>query len=227
MTASFITFLESYIVPIGPIGLVLASMIEEIIAPLPSSVVQLAAGFFFFGGTPVTVFTFSSFFLTAVVPITIGVLIGSLPVYLLAYYGGQIMVARFGRYIFLSNRDLDQVEARLEASIGIVPLLIIARMIPIIPAVAITALAGLVRVPVIPYLLATCVGTMVRATILGFIGWQVGALYHTYVERIEVLEKWVLASIVGIVLVWLIVHGYQRYRARRLLRDRATDTTAL
>lgn len=63
------------------------------------------------------------------------------------------------------------------------------------PSVVITTFSGVVRVPVGTYLLYTFLGTLVRASILGILGWQLGALYHTYAPQIDHLEK------VGLVLI--------------------------
>jgi membrane protein DedA with SNARE-associated domain len=61
--------------------------------------------------------------------------------------------------------------------------------VPIIPSVAISAFCGFIRFDLKKYLVITFFGTLVRAFILGFIGWQFGSMYQTLADEISYLEE--------------------------------------
>ena len=101
MIASIIAYLNQVVLPLGAGGVFLASVIEEVISPVPSPVVQMAAGFFFLSGpfSPSLLFTLV---FVVVIPVALGVTVGSLVLYYLAYYAGKPLLLRWGRYIGIS-----------------------------------------------------------------------------------------------------------------------------
>ncbi|MEX0916872.1 MAG: hypothetical protein WDZ44_02105, partial [Candidatus Spechtbacterales bacterium] len=73
---------------------------------------------------------------------------------------------------------------------------------------------GLLRIDVKKYIIFTFLGTLVRATFLGFIGWQAGSLYTEYSVYIDTLERvGVVAIAIGAVIFFLYrrqKHSYGR-----------------
>ena len=62
MLESAILFIEKIVITHGVWGLFLAGIIEEIIAPIPSSVVIMGGGFIILGGQEVSLIIFRYFF---------------------------------------------------------------------------------------------------------------------------------------------------------------------
>lgn len=189
MTSQLIQLIESFVLPLGVLGVFLASVLEEIIAVIPSPIVQMGSGFLFFGGQPFTPGNAVQLFLRVAVPASLGVTIGSLAIYIPAYFGGKPAIDRWGKYFFVRWQDVEQAQNVFKRSWGDEAVIFIARALPIIPSVAIAALSGLLRVDVRQYLLFTFLGTLVRATFLGFIGWQAGSLYTQYSVYIDTFER--------------------------------------
>lgn len=201
-----IAFLEITVLPLGAPGVFVASIIEEIIAIIPSSVVQMGAGFLFLEGAHLSFDALVTLALYVVLPASLGVMVGSLPIYYAAYYGGKPLIKQFGKYVSVSWADIEKAQERFEKSKREELFIFICRALPVMPSVVITTFSGVVRIRLHTYLLYTFLGTCVRATILGVIGWQLGALYHTYAEYVDRLEKIGLVVLVVLSVVYYVVH---------------------
>jgi membrane protein DedA with SNARE-associated domain len=53
-----------------------------------------------------------------------------------------------------------------------------------------------------PYIVATFIGTLIRASVLSFVGWRLGAGYKSIAPHIERFEKIGLVLVVCVVLYW-------------------------
>jgi membrane protein DedA with SNARE-associated domain len=193
---NLLIFLEQNIIPIGAGGVFLAGVIEEVIAPIPSALVMTAAGFLFVSG-PVGADSIFKLILLVALPSAAGVTLGSLVVYGAAWWGGRALLDRWGRFLGLYWSDVEKLEAKLKESKKDEISVISARVIPIVPSVAISAFCGFIRMNLWKYLWITFLGMFIRAIILGSIGWQVGNVYHRYAEFISRLES-LLFIVIGL-----------------------------
>ncbi len=203
MIESLISFLQIHIIPLGAIGVFLASIIEEVVAPIPSAFVLLTAGFLFLTGITGLNFFFT-ILLKIIVPAAFGIVIGSLFVYGLAYRFGKPFIERFEKWLGLKWEDIEKTEKRFARGPKDDLFIFIARAVPIIPSVAISAISGLFRIPIRTYLVASFLGILVRATLLGLLGWQIGNFYEKYAEVISKFENDILIGTVLVLLIWLI-----------------------
>lgn len=213
MIADLINLITEVILPYGPLGVFIAALLEEVIAPIPSAVVQLASGFFFLSGGIDTVWVYN-FVCIILIPISLGVSFGSLVVYGLAYSLGKPALIKWGKFFGVSWEEVKQLDTWFESSVADEIGLFILRTIPIIPSVAVSAAYGLVRFNIFKYIVITFMGTLVRAGILAVVGWQVGGVYLRYAEIIGRFESFVLFS--GIVCVGLFIL-YRFARSKSLL----------
>ena len=211
MTHRFIELIEQFILPLGAPGVFFASILEEIIAVIPSPIVQMGAGFLFLGGQEVSSASVLSLIIQVSIPASLGVTLGSLVIYGAAYYIGKPAVDRFGKYFFLRWDDIEQAQKIFDKGWGDEVVIFIARALPIIPSVAIAGLCGLLRIDIKKYIIFTFLGTMVRATFLGFVGWQAGSLYTQYSVYIDTLERAGLIVIaVGVAVFFLYQRKYKK-----------------
>src|SRR3989344_1647844 len=203
MIAYFLQLLETYVIPLGALGVFAASFLEEIIAPIPSAVVQLGSGFLFVHGA----FSFSTIFylvIVVVLPAALGVSVGSLFVYGIAYWCGKPVLEKWGKWLGVSWGEIERAQRKFEETKADEWTLFITRSIPIIPSVAISAFSGLVRIPLREYLIYTFLGTCVRAFVLAVVGWQIGSVYKHYAELISRAENFIFAAIAFAVVVFII-----------------------
>ena len=89
-------YLELYVLPLGPLGVFLASVAEEVVAPVPSALVMMTAGFVFVSG-PVGFGSILKIVLHVALPAALGVTLGSLWIYGIAYWGGKVYLDNFFR----------------------------------------------------------------------------------------------------------------------------------
>ena len=187
--------LTSYIQPIiaeyGALGVFLATLLEEVIAPIPSSLVPLAAGFFLLpadgGFLEITWATL----LTIAFPVAIGITLGSLAVYGIGYLGGKPAIEKSKKWLGLSWKDMERIENKLIRKRGDEIALFVLRIIPIVPGVAISGFCGIVRYSLKTFAVITLLGSFMRAFLLGIIGWYVGEVYAAYSEAISKTEKYI------------------------------------
>jgi membrane protein DedA with SNARE-associated domain len=189
MFAETIIFLETILIAYGPLGVFLGSIVEEVIAPIPSTLVIMGTSFIILKDNIISWDALFKMFLYIVIPASFGVTIGSLVVYSITYFAGKPFLERWGKYLGISWEDIEKAEKRFKKSKSDGILLFMVRAFPIIPSVAINAFCGFVRFEIKRYLIITFLGTFVRASILGFIGWQFGSLYQKIAAEISYLEE--------------------------------------
>ena len=191
---------QELILSMGLLGVFYASVLEEIIVFIPSSLIQLSAGFFLLGDTPFSLEGLMRLTTHVALPAAIGVLIGSLPIYFIAYYGGELAIRRFGKWFMLKWEQVEMVRHRLHKKKRFFWLLTLLRVLPAMPSVAITAFSGVVRLPFLAYAGSTLLGVFFRALIMGLLGWFSNGVYESLAARISHIES-IGGLVVGVLLI--------------------------
>ena len=211
MITSLISWLQSLITSSGWLGVFSAGFLEEIIWLVPSSLIQMSFGFLLFQNVPLSFESLGLLFVSVAIPASLGVTLGTLPFYFLAYYGGRPLLDRYGKYIGLRQTLLQKTYLFLEKKKLEQKALFIARMIPVIPSTTTTLLFGIIRIHLGPYLLYTFLGTLIRVMIFACIGWQFGL---GYVETLKHIGSQVTGGLV--LILTLIIFFFLLRRKKRL-----------
>jgi membrane protein DedA with SNARE-associated domain len=207
MIEQIVIYIQSLIATYGAWGVFLATLIEEIVAPVPSPIVPLAAGFFLISNDTTSLLQMiPRISLVVALPVAIGVGIGSACVYAIGFFGGKPVLDRTKKWLGFGWEDVQKIETRLRTGKKDEWVLFFLRMIPIIPGVAISGLFGIMRYPFYTFIAITLVGAFLRALILGIIGWKVGEVYATYAHVIEQSEDYILYGLLGIFSIWCIYY---------------------
>lgn len=209
MIETVIHLLELYIIPLGGFGVFAAEVIEEVIVPIPSAMILLGSGFLFLKG-PLTLALTSTLLFTIVIPATLGLTLGSLFIYGLAYKGGKPFLDTYGRWLGVTWSDIEEVNQKFTEGTFDEWSLVLARVFPIIPSVLIAAFCGLTRVPLRKYITLTLIGAFFKALFLALIGWQVGALYLKYADIIGHIENTVFALAILSIIGFVVYRKYTR-----------------
>lgn len=204
MLEYIIKLLESFFINYGSWGVFIGCIIEEIIAPIPSTIVILGSSMFILDGEIITISSFLKLLLEVSFPAALGMTIGSLFIYFLCYFIGKEFIIKWGKYFTLNWEDFEKTSKRIENQEQTDIFLFGVRAIPIIPSVVISAFCGIIRYDIKKYILITFFGGFIRATILGFIGWQFGSFYDTISNDISSLEEIVLIIIIIGLIAWFI-----------------------
>lgn len=215
MFADIVSVLQELLLPLGGAGVFVAVALEEVIAPIPSALIMIGAGFLLLPGDALWWEVATRLFFVIMLPAALGVCVGSLPIYGVTYWYGQTAIARWGRYLGIYWEDVENLKLRFARSSYDELALIALRTLPIMPGSVLSALCGVVRIRLSTYLLTSFVGTLPRAGLLGLVGYFVGEAYTHYAEQFAAWENYILlglaaTSVIG--LVWLIVRKRRRDR---------------
>lgn len=148
---------------LGYSGVALLMGIESAAIPLPSEVIMPFSGFLVSEGR----FSLQGIAIAGAV----GSVFGSWVTYWIGKYGGRPLVRKYGRYVLITEHDLDLVD-RFFARFGIWATLI-GRVLPVVRTY-ISIPAGIARVPFWSFTLTCFVGSYVWSLLLGWIGFKLG-----------------------------------------------------
>jgi len=126
--------------------------------------------------------------------------------------GGKPLVQKLGRYVLVTQGDVDRAE-RFLAGRGSWAIAV-GRMLPFIRAFT-SIVAGLVRVPAARFGVFSLIGTVIYATVLSVIGYEVGHAWGSINHGLTI-ATYILVAIVVIVIV-----GFVLYRLRQFRREAA------
>jgi len=202
--------LQSFFIDYGAIGVFLGSIIEEIVAPIPSTIIILGSSFFILEGQPIAFDSILNLILNVSLPAGLGMTLGSLFIYGLCYYIGKPFITKWGKYLAIPWEDIEKTEQKFEEETKDELILYGIRAIPIVPSVAISAFCGIIRYDLKKYMIITFLGSFTRATILGFLGWQFGSVYQEIAGEISFLEE-IVVIIIVITFIGYIMHSRKKF----------------
>lgn len=203
MIDQFVQIAEASASAYGALGVFALAIFQEIFPPLPSTLVAMVSGFLFLGGAEISGAAFWNLFVGVALPLSAGLTIGAMVIYGVVYALGRPAVERWGKYAGVSWADLEKLQSYMRRHVTDEWGLFIARALPLVPSVALNVFFGLVRWR--PWMFATLTffGTIIRALITGFIGWQVGNLYLAYASAIDRFQNIMLIAVVLVVALYL------------------------
>lgn len=211
MMSFLIEFVNNTLIPFGAFGIFVGSVLEEVVAIIPSAVVSMGAGFFFL--TDAHGWLFVSRLITHVIlPVTFGVAVGSLPVYLLSYWIGEPFLEKWGRWFGVYKQDMDKLHDLYRRSKLDEYIIFIARIIPFVPSVSVAFFAGITRIPFRSYILATLAGIPFRAVFFGLVGWQLGYIYMRHLAMFDRYDSYVLY---GLIILFVLFVAYRKFMEKR------------
>src|SRR6202007_1907743 len=166
--------MESFIIHAGYAAVFLFGFLEACCVPIPSEITFGYAGVLAGEGRLNVV--------TIIVIGTIAELLGSLVSYGVGRVGERPLVARFGRYLLITQADIDRAE-RFLAGRGAwaVP---VGRALAVVPTF-ISIVAGFCEVPLTMFALLSLVGTAVWVTGISLIGYAVGTQWKSIEKAIS------------------------------------------
>ncbi len=190
----------------GVLAVVLGVVIEEIIVPLPSPVVPMAAGALIVEASTLPD-ALVQIILLVVIPASVASVISSYFVYGIAYFGGKPVVQRYGKFLDFSWDEASRLEKKFAG--GNEHLYVaLFRAIPIVPLSLVSGSAGLFRMDWKQYGLWTFIGMIPRTFFLGLAGWYAKSGFLTIASYIDSASTIVLLVTGGAVGAYLF---YRRF----------------
>lgn len=192
-------FITNTISSLGYPGVAILMAIESAAIPLPSEVIMPFAGFLVGSGR------FNLFGLALAG--AIGSLIGSLATYAIGYYGGRPLIQRYGKYVLISEHDLNLTE-KFFAKFGSWSSFL-GRVLPVVRTF-ISIPAGIGRVKIGSFSIYTFVGSFIWSYFLAWLGAILGDNWHvleTYFRKFDVV---IVIVIIAFIIFWVRRHLKQR-----------------
>ena len=188
-------FVIATISRLGYGGIVLLMAIESACIPLPSEVIMPFAGYLVSTGEMVL--------WKVALAGAVGCVVGSIPAYYLGAYGGRPVLEKYGRYLLISQRDLNLADHWFQHYGEIT--IFVGRLLPVIRTF-IAFPAGVSRMPMGRFLIYTFVGSYIWSWGLAWIGMKLGQHWHilgAYFHRFD--------AVIGIVLLIGIIWYIRRH----------------
>ncbi|MGE3855485.1 MAG: DedA family protein [Dehalococcoidia bacterium] len=186
---------------LGYVGVALLVTLENVFPPIPSELVLALAGFVASRG--------EASLPGMIVAATVGSLLGAWILYGAAYLFGpgpvRALVRRYGRWVRITEGDLDMAERWFARWSTLAVLL--CRWVPLVRSL-ISVPAGFSRMPFLPFTLYTTVGSLVWNAIFVSAGFALGERWETVLHYSDYFE---LAAILAMVAIAL----YVAYRLAR------------
>jgi membrane protein DedA with SNARE-associated domain len=198
--------MENFLIQAGYAAVFLFGFLEACCVPIPSEVTFGFAGVLAGEGH-----------LNIVVVIIVGTvaeLIGSLVAYGIGRVGGRPLVHRFGRYVLVTESDIDRAE-RFFAGRGAwaVP---IGRALPFVRTF-VSIVAGFVEIPAGLFAVLSLVGTAVWVTAISLIGYGVGSAWHSVAKGLA-FAGYVIAVVAVAAIAVFVIHRFREFRREAALR---------
>jgi membrane protein DedA with SNARE-associated domain len=194
MMADIFTWLAGAIIKVisesGYLGIAGLMVLESACIPVPSEIIMPFSGFLAATGR------FS--LLWVIVFGAIGNLLGSIIAYLIGFFGGRPLIAKYGRYILLRQEEIDRAEKFFQ-KYGKISVFF-SRLLPIIRTF-ISLPVGIAKMRFGKFCLYTFTGSLFWSALLAYFGIFLGENW----QSIEVYFK-KLDWLVGILLVLVITY---------------------
>jgi membrane protein DedA with SNARE-associated domain len=192
--------MESYLISAGYAALILFGFLEAACIPVSSEITFGFAGVLAYQG---------HLNLALVIIIgTLAELAGSYASYAVGRAGGRPLVNRLGRYVLVTESDVDRAE-RFLAGRGAWAISV-GRMLPFVRAF-ISIVAGLVRVPPLRFGILSLIGTVVYAAAVASIGYALGSAWQSVSHGLAVLG-YVLFALTVVAIAGFIAYRWRQYR---------------
>ena len=196
--------MESFIIHAGYAAVFLFGFLEACCVPIPSEITFGYAGVLAGEGRLNVV---------AIIIIgTIAELAGSLVSYGIGRVGERPLVSRFGRYLLITQADIDRAE-RFLAGRGAwaIP---VGRALPVVRTF-ISIVAGFCEVPLLMFALLSLLGTAIWVSAITLIGYAVGTQWQ------KVAHGFALAGYVIAVIAVIGIVAFVWHRLREVRREQA------
>lgn len=208
MLAKLITLVAGFIIStisvLGYGGIVLLMAIESACIPLPSEIIMPFAGYLVFRGD-------MHLWLVAVAG-AVGCVLGSLVAYWVGAVGGRPLVEKYGRYILVSQHDLDIADRWFQRRGDII--ILIGRLLPLVRTF-IAFPAGVARMSMTKFILYTFIGSFIWCWLLAWIGLRLGAHWDTLGPWFHRFDT-VIVVLVALGFVWYLWRHLRNLRRTRV-----------
>jgi len=140
MLSTIIKSIESFIISNVSWTVFLGCILEQTVVPIPASLIVLSSTFIILKGTSFSIDTLGTLIIKIVIPASLGITLGSLIYYILAYKLGKLFIKRTSKYLGISLEHIDNIEKHVKESRYDDIFIFLARCFPVIPSIVVNLL---------------------------------------------------------------------------------------
>ncbi len=186
-----------------PLFSFVASLVEEVIAPIPSPAVMIIAGTV----ASLQGMTIADLLLLSVIA-ALGKTVGALFIYFVSGKLEEVVMGKFGGFFGVTYADIEKFRTRLTGGYRDYFLLTLFRTLPFVPSTLVSIGCGLLKVPLKLYIVCTMIGTIFRDIFYLYFGFMGTAYLGTLIEGSSSLESIIqglalLTIILGLLFVYM------------------------
>jgi membrane protein DedA with SNARE-associated domain len=210
---SVIEFLQSMaqVVPLEAF-VVIGSIVEEMIAPIPSPfVMSLAGSLAQIKGEGI------GYLVLLAVLGSIGKTATTWLIYIVADKMEDVVMKKIGKYIGVTHAQVEQIGQRLKKGWQDNVVLFVARALPLVPSAPVSFVCGAIKLDLITFLTSTFLGNIVRNFIFLYLGYTGIESYKELTHGIQTGES-IMQIVIVVVLVGILAGVY--YKRRKLFKDK-------
>jgi membrane protein DedA with SNARE-associated domain len=139
---------------------------------------------------------------------TLAELVGSFISYYVGRVGGKPLVRRWGRYVLVTEADVERAERFLVGrGVWALP---VARMLPFVRAFA-SIVAGFVDIPPLRFGVLSGIGTLVYVVVLSSIGYSLGGEWSKINHSLSV-ATYILVAVVVVAVIGFVIYRLREFR---------------
>ena len=183
-------------------------LVEEIIIPIPSPLILMAAGFLLIEPSATLFQAASQAFFIIVIPAAIAGTIGSFFPYYIGHYVRK--GKRWQNYVGIKQHHMRYLEKKMEKNSF--AYIVLSRVIIVIPMSFVSFVAGFLQISKRKFAIATFLGSIPRAFLLSLLGWYFGNTFIAVAEGISLVENTILLVIVFLIAFFLIKNVRKRVK---------------
>ena len=203
----FANFIIQSIVKFSYIGIFLLMLLESFNIPIPSELVMTFSGFLSYKG---------DFNLYLVILVgTLGNLLGSILSYYLGYYGGYPFLEKYGKYIFIQDKDIKKAHEWFDRYGEFA--VFFTRVLPVFRTF-ISLPAGIAKMDIKKFSLYTLLGILIWDVVLAVLGFYFASKWTIIYHFVENFSIYFFIVIVLMIAVYIYRHMQKSKRAKNLFQ---------
>ncbi|MGI5825980.1 MAG: DedA family protein [Patescibacteria group bacterium] len=169
----------AHVVPLEVFAFI-GSVVEEIVAPIPSPLVMATAG------TIAKAQDRTWLYLGLIALISaVSKTLGCLFFYFFADKAEDLVSRRLGRFLGFSHKDVENIGKHFNGTRKDDLVLILLRAFPIMPSTPISVVCGFIKLNLRTYIQSTLIGAFIRSSIFLYLGYSGLEIYHSLLDGID------------------------------------------
>jgi membrane protein DedA with SNARE-associated domain len=183
-------------------GVVALMAVESACIPFPSELIMPLAGWMLIKEQSLP----ATYVLAAGGYGALGNTIGSIIAYIVGMWAGRPLLNKYGRYILISQRDLDTADRWFSKSGGWT--VFVSRLLPVIRTY-ISLPAGIARMNIARFLVYTFIGSFIWSTGLAYGGYMMGEHWEKLRDTMRPFDPLFIAIILALIVFYIYRHVKQ------------------